>query len=430
VKVLVTGATGFIGSAVVASLAAEGVDIIAVSRRALGPSSSSDRVQWVRVDMARAADPADWTSHLVGVDAVVNCAGVLQDSPRDSTAGVHHRGAAALFEACERAGIRRVVQISAVGADQGDPSAFSASKRAGDKALATRDVDWVILRPSVVVGRGAYGGSALFRALAAWPILPMAPDAGRIQIVQLDAVVQTIVRFLSPESPGRVILELVGPEQLSFEQVIAAYRKWLGWPPARLIRVPAVVMGLAYAAGDAISWLGWRSPIRSTARHELARSTVGDPAPWRELIGIEPLTLDAGLQREPASVQEHWFARLYLLKPLILSAFAVFWIATGLVTLGPGYAAAVDILRRCGLGELAAAGAVAGAFTDIAIGLAIAWRRTARAGLWAALGISVFYVVGATIMLPSLWTDPLGALVKILPIAVLNLVALAILDDR
>jgi uncharacterized protein YbjT (DUF2867 family) len=77
------------------------------------------------LDIADATDPKDWWPHLVGVDAVVNCAGVLQDSPRDSTIGVHHDGAAALFLACEK-GVRRVVHVSAIGVDRASSRAPSS----------------------------------------------------------------------------------------------------------------------------------------------------------------------------------------------------------------------------------------------------------------------------------------------------------------
>ncbi len=93
--------------------------------------------------MAR-ADPDTWQAHLAGVDALVNCAGVLQDSPRDSTK-VHASGAAALFAACERAGFRRVIHFSAIGVDRVAPTDFSRSKLKGDQDLMARDLDWVIL---------------------------------------------------------------------------------------------------------------------------------------------------------------------------------------------------------------------------------------------------------------------------------------------
>jgi hypothetical protein len=66
----------------------------------------------------------------------------------------------------------------------------------------------------------------------------------------------------------------------------------------------------------------------------------------------------------------------------------------------------------------------------MAIGLAIAIRRTTRLGLYAALAITIFYIVAGTLLLPRLWADPLGPVLKALPILALNLVALAILRDR
>src|SRR5712671_6842968 len=106
-RVLLTGATGLIGSAVLAALHGEGHEAVAVVRSAVSASRLPGAARCVAIDIGRARTAADWSPHLTGVDAVVNCAGVLQDSPRDSTTGVHVEGAAALFAACERAGVRR-----------------------------------------------------------------------------------------------------------------------------------------------------------------------------------------------------------------------------------------------------------------------------------------------------------------------------------
>ena len=80
---------------------------------------------------------------------------------------------------------------------------------------------------------------------------------------------------------------------------------------------------------------------------------------------------------EPASVQERWFARLYLLKPLVFAVFSLFWIATGVISLGPGWEVGMSLMREGGASETVGAFAViAGALADIAIGLAIAYRPT------------------------------------------------------
>lgn len=429
-RVLLTGATGLIGSAVLARLRGEGHEVVAVARSGAAAVRLPEAASCVALDIASATSAADWLPHLAGIDAVVNCAGVLQDSPRDSTAGVHVDGTAALFAACEQAGVRRVVQLSALGVDRaGASTAFARTKLAGDQALMARNLEWVVLRPSVVVGRAAYGGSALFRGLAALPIMPQVADAGPLQVVQLDDLVRTVLFFLRPEAPTRVALEIAGPERLSLEDVLTTYRRWLGRGEARFVKVPAWMAHAAFRLGDLAGLLGWRPPLRSTTRLELMHGAVGDPAPWMRLTGIAPRTLAAALAAEPASVQEQWFARLYFLKPLALAALALYWIVTGLVALGPGWADAAGLIHEAGFG---AAGALAalGALADIAIGVAIAVRHTARPSLYAALALSVAYLVLGTLLLPWLWADPLGPLMKVLPIMVLNLVALAILDDR
>jgi len=427
-RIVVLGASGFIGSAAVARLAAGGHEVVALSRhpRAQGLAA----VAQATFDISAATRRDDWQALLRGADAVVNCAGTLQDAPGESTQGVHAVGISAMFAACEAAGVRRVVHLSAAGVER-QASDFSRSKLAGDRALMASDLDWVILRPSVVIGRAAYGGSALLRGLAALPVMPVLPGTGPLQLVHLDDVVDAIVCCLRPDAPSRLVLDVVGPRRWSFAEAVRLMRRWLGWRPARTIRVPAWTAMLLYRLGDAVSWLGWRPPVRSTARDEILHGATGDPAAWRDATGRAPRDIADALAREPASVQERWFAPLYLLKPLIFGVFGLFWLATGLISLGPGWTSGIDLLREGNVGEpIAPLVLVAGALADIAIGLAILYRPSSRYGLGAALGISLAYAIIGTILVPRLWVEPLGPMLKIWPIMLLNLVALAILEDR
>jgi uncharacterized protein YbjT (DUF2867 family) len=428
-RVLLTGASGFIGTAVLSKLRREAIEVVAVVRsersaRRLPP------VRTVTLDIAEATRPEDWLPHLAGVEAVVNCAGVLTDGGGDSTDAVHHAGAAALFEACERASVRRVVHLSAIGVDRAAPTAYSRTKLAGDEALMARDLDWVILRPSVVLGRAAYGGGALIRGLAGLPVVPAIAETGELQVVQLDDLVRTIIFFIEPEAPARVALELAGPQRLAFVEVVLAYRRWLGWGDGPVVQVPRWLAAFMYRLGDGVGRLGWRTPVNSTARREIARGAVGDPGEWARLTGIRPQSLAEALAAEPPSVQERRFARLYFLKPLVIGVLALFWIMTGLISLGPGWGIGVELMRAAGTGALAAPGVVAGALLDIAVGIGIAIRRTARPALYAAIALSLFYMVTGTALMPSLWIDPIGPMLKIVPILVLQLVALAMLDGR
>lgn len=426
-KILVIGATGLIGSAAATRLSREGHQVIGLARQ---PRAGLGLAGWVALDIASARQPKDWLPLLSGVDAVVNCAGVLQDSRRENTEAVHATGVGALFDACEQSGVRRVIHLSAIGVDRAQPSRFSATKYAGDRDLMARDLDWVILRPSVVLGRPAFGASALIRSLASLPGIPLMPGTQLLQVVQLGDVLATISFFLKPNAPSRLELELVGPERLQIGEIIAQYRQWHGWPPARSFTLPRLLSSLVYRLGDLAGALGWRPPVRTNAAREIARGAVGNPDPWMLLTGVGPQSLADALAGEPATIQDKWFARLYLIKAIVFTVLPAFWIGTGVISLTRGYPTGVDLMRGAGAGYLSGPAVIAGALADVAIGIAIAWRPLTRYGLYAALALSMFYIVAGTILRPDLWTEPLGPLLKIVPILVLHLIALAILDER
>jgi uncharacterized protein YbjT (DUF2867 family) len=424
-KIAIIGGTGLIGSAVAAHLSSQGHSVISMSRSARSPSAGS-----ASIDISKATTPAYWLPHLAGAEAVVNCAGVLQDGAADSTVMVHHFGIANLFAACEQLQIRRVIHFSAIGIDRKTPSAFSRTKLAGDRALMERDLDWVILRPSVVFGGPAFGASALMRGLAALPVVPVVPNTGELQIVLLEDVIRAVEYFLGPGSPPRRIVELVGPDRYSFNEIISRIRRWYRWPPAREIHLADFAASAMYKLGDIVSVLGWRPPVRTNAQLEIARGAVGDVGNMQRL-GLNPQGLSDFFAREPASVQERWFARMYFVKALLLSVLSLFWISTAAVSLGPGWDYGIDLLREGGIEGMAAAlTVIAGALADLLIGIAIACRQTSRYGLYAAIAITFVYACIATMLVPRVWADPLGPMLKIWPVMVAHFAALAVLEDR
>jgi uncharacterized protein YbjT (DUF2867 family) len=428
-RILIVGAAGFIGSRLAARLASRGYEIRAAVRT-LDRHARTLRAELVELPLEKATSAGAWHAALRGVDAVVNCAGLLQSGSGGATEIVHKAAPKALFEACQAAGIKRAIHLSAIGVGESDASDFSTSKRAGDDLLQSTDLDWVILRPSFVLGEGAFGGSALFRGMASLPFVPRLDWAAAVQPVQLADLLATIEFFLRPDAPARVTLDIAGPERLSVEALVAIYRRWFGLRPARSIAVPEGLVRLAARLGDGFARLGWASPLRSNSVAELRRGAIGDPSEWIALTGIEPESAGAALAARPPSLQERWFSRLFFLKPLVIVIFALFWIATGLVSLGPGWERGVSLLEGSFLEPVAAPSVVAGALIDILLGAMIAWRRTSRIGLYGALAVSIFYAVMGTLVQPILWTDPLGPMLKIWPIMVLNLVAIAMLDER
>jgi uncharacterized protein YbjT (DUF2867 family) len=260
---VIVGATGFIGSQIVAAFLARGHQITGVARHTEEAALRMPAAKWVSLDPG-------WATVAAGADAVVNCAGALQDGPADNLAGTHERGLRALIDACEKTSVRRFIHFSAMGVDRATPTEFSRSKLVGDEALMASGLDWVILRPSVVLGPAAYGASALIRGLAALPLLPVMPDTAPVRPVALDDVVATVKVFLDPETAGRVALDLAGPDRLGFTEIVRLYRQWLGFARPARSRCPlgsaacSIASGISSrsSAGAPRCGLrrGWRSP--------------------------------------------------------------------------------------------------------------------------------------------------------------------------
>lgn len=428
-KLLVIGAYGLIGSHVTARLLADGHEVAGVGRAAAAARRQVPAVHWIEADIGR-MDETAWVPHLAGVQAVINCAGALQDSPRDDLEGVHVRGLMALARAATVAGVRRFVHISALGLENGS-GAFSRTKAAGETALMALDLDWVILRPGLVLARSAYGGSSLLRGLAALPLAVPAVHADKVvQVVSAEDVAACAVRAAAPDAPARLAVSLASAEPTTLAQILAALRAWLGIAPAPVLALPAWLARLGSSAADALAWLGWRSALRSSALAQLAAGVRGEPDPDAARLGFQPRTLQAILAAWPSGVQERWFARLYFAKPLILATLAAFWLVSGLV----GF-----LSRDQAVGELTVAGfdtgmarlfVIGGAIADVLLGLAVCWRRTAPLALKGMILLTLGYLAGSAVWRPDLWADPLGPMVKSIPTAVLALAALAILEDR
>src|SRR5439155_447038 len=159
------------------------------------------------------------------VEAVVNCVGVLQDGLGDRTRRVHVAATCALFEACLKAGIRRVIHVSAIGASEVGATKFSRTKAEADHFLAQLDLDWVILRPGLALGPSVYGGTAMLRGLAGLPLMtPVAAADSRIQVVSTDDIAETVTFCLRPRTPYKVIWELAHPKVLSLGEILLATR--------------------------------------------------------------------------------------------------------------------------------------------------------------------------------------------------------------
>lgn len=434
--ILVLGASGLIGRFVTDDLRLRGFRVVGLAR-SLSPAQKMSALD-IELPIL-ALDVAALTRLLSehAVDVIVNCLGVLQDGPGSDTSAVHRDFVARLLEAIGDSGRAiRLVHISIPGIAEADRTAFATTKREAERLIAASGIPHAILRPGFVVAPSAYGGSAMLRALAAFPLdLPTAEMATPFQPVAVADIAATIAwlaaRDVDDASAQAVSWDLMQSEPATMAGVVKQFRVAFGtagWPR---IAMPSLALDFGAKIGDLANYLGWMPPMRSTAIVELRRGVTGDPSAWIAATGIAPKTLAETIGRHPATIQDKWFARLFLVKALIFASLVVFWLVSGFIALFVSYRAAAGILSAHNFPPALVDPITIGtSLMDMSIGVLIAFRRTAAIGLVVGIVASLGYMVGAAILTPDLWIEPLGALVKTGPAIVLMLVALLMLDNR
>lgn len=403
-KILLTGATGFIGTRIAAALRQRGHEVVRVVRHA----DPTDSLQ-VRGDFVTDTEPEVWVPRLDGVDAVVNAVGIIRERGAQSFSALHIQGPRALFDACVRARVRKVVQISALGADDAATSRYHVSKASADRYLQTLPLDWVVLRPSLVFGLGG----ASTRLLGAMASLPLVPLVGRgeqsVQPVHVDDLVAACIAALETPALDRSVLDVVGPRAMTMVQLLSALRLALGQGAARFISVPGGVVRMAAALGSA--WPG--SLLDRETLGMLERGSVANPAglasalgrPPQEAVPFAPPELNDAVL---SWVRESWSTQL------MRWSVAFVWIVTGLLSLGIyPVEQSLSLLARLGLVGWPASLALYGAAgLDLLLGLGVLLFHRRR-WLWLIQFVLIAgYSLAIAVALPEFLLHPFGPVLK------------------
>ncbi|PVH27565.1 SDR family oxidoreductase [Pararhodobacter oceanensis] len=429
-KAIVLGGYGLIGAASMRALRRAGFTVTGIGRSTSAALQSDPSADWLIRDIP-AITIDEWRIHLAGVDVVVNASGALQDGARDDLTAIHVTALSRLTQAAAELPLR-IVQISAAGVSAEASTAFFRSKAQGDAILCASALDWVVLRPTLVLAPDAYGGTALLRGASALPLLmPRIMPEAQVQTVYIGDLAEAVVAAAQGELPSRLICDLTEREARPFPELLQIIRCWQGWPAPRLhLRLPTPLITALGKAADVLGLLGWRSPLRSTALRALQDGITGNPDAWEDAGGRPCRSLAQTLALLPATRQERLFARSYFALPLAIATLALFWVFSGLITLfNPARAMAILSVRDVPnwTTNLSVFG---GAVADLGLGFAILWRRWTRAAALGMLALSGAYLTGSLIVAPDLWADPLGPMLKVFPGMTLALMVWLMMEGR
>ncbi|HKJ35630.1 MAG TPA: NAD(P)H-binding protein [Solirubrobacterales bacterium] len=281
--ILITGATGAIGTALLRELLAEGREVRAMVRDPRGLGANRVRVQ---LSMADLADPRGLRHAVRGADTVIHLAAAIRDQPPKRLEEINGLGTYRLLRAAEDAGVRRFIFFSAIGASLHQRTRFFRSKALAEAMVADAEIETTVMAPSIVYDRDD-PWVTLMRRFALLPAMPIS-GSGRatFQPVWARDVARATIAAIDGE-PGRY--ELAGPERLTYNQIARAIARSAGRDgPLLHVPLPMVRSGLIWLrrfAGERV-FATWEE----AELLEVPMVAEEGPADMRRL-GVDPVAI-------------------------------------------------------------------------------------------------------------------------------------------
>ncbi|MEY2771931.1 MAG: hypothetical protein RIQ38_2350 [Pseudomonadota bacterium] len=289
-RILVTGGTGFVGRQVCEQLVRAG-HLVTVPTRRLDRASGIKTFPGLTVREADVHRQDDLLALLPGHDAVVHLVAVLHGNA-ERFESVHVQLPATLARAMQQCGVRRLVHVSALGADAQGPSMYQRSKARGEALLREAGLDLTVLRPSVIFGAEDRFLNLFARLQALAPIVPLAGGDTRFAPVWVGDVARAVVQALAQPATVGQTYELCGPDVLTLAELVRASGRWAGVRGGRGRPVLSLPLALGWPQALLMEWLPGE-PIMS--RDNLASMRVDNVAsgtlPGLAELGITPARL-------------------------------------------------------------------------------------------------------------------------------------------
>lgn len=298
-RVAITGGTGFVGGHLAVALSKAGHDVVLTAR-------GVDQRPWARevrtlpgVTQVRAGldDAARLEEAFAGCEAVAHCAGINREIGDATYQAVHVDGTRNVVAAAERAGVQRVALVSFVRARPGSGSPYHDSKWQAEEIVRSSDLDWTVLKPGMMYGRGDHMLDHLSKALMTFPVYVGIGDR-RVRPLAIDDLVTVLGAALVDGRLSRTTIPVLGPTELSFDEVARRVAKVMG-KRRPFLRAPIAFHYLLARISEAVMSvpLVARAQVRMLQEEFVEPTLAPDdlPADLRPRVAFDDDAIRAGL---------------------------------------------------------------------------------------------------------------------------------------
>lgn len=285
-RIFITGGTGFVGSALVSALGDRPIRLL-VRDRARHQGRETHTIEVVEGDVT---DAGSLRETMNGCDTVIHLVAVIEETRGQSFDRVIRLGTEQVVQEAKTAGVRRFVQVSAIGAVNDPALPYQQTKWRAEQAVRASGLDWTVLRPSIIFGPGDGFISLLASVVRQFPITPIVGDgSARFQPVAVDDVAAAVVASLAkPETIGET-LELGGPDVLSYAEILELIARQLQIH-RRSVHVPIPLMRAVIAVSRLLP-RRLRPPITVEQLKMLRLENTAPDSATERLIGRRPKAL-------------------------------------------------------------------------------------------------------------------------------------------